>query len=248
MLKASADPKRLSERTLQEGDVVVLQGRLDSMPETLGDLGCLPLAERNLQLGRGRKAVLPVLILGAAVALTVTNTLPISIAFLGGVLAIGLLRILRLNEMYAAIDAPVIILLAAMIPVSEALRTTGGTEIIAALVTDATNGLSPTLMIGLVMVATMLVTPFLNNAATVLLMAPIAAGIATRLDFSVDPFLMAVAVGASSDFLTPIGHQSNTLVMAPGGYKFSDYARLGFPLSVLLVVVGTPLILWAWPL
>lgn len=248
ILQTSESPKRLSERVLQEGDVIVLQGRLESMADTLADLGCLPLAERNLQLGRGRKAVLPVLILGAAVALTVSGTLPISIAFLGGVLAIGLLRILRLNEMYAAIDAPVIILLAAMIPVSEALRTTGGTDIIAQLVTDATSGLTPPLILGLILIATMLVTPFLNNAATVLLMAPIAAGIAQRMDYNVDPFLMAVAVGASCDFLTPIGHQSNTLVMAPGGYKFSDYPRLGFPLSVLVVLVGTPLILWAWPL
>lgn len=247
-LKTGDRPKRLSERVLQEGDVVVLQGKLDSMPETLADLGCLPLAERNLQLGRGRKAVLPVLVMGASIALTVSGTLPISIAFLGGVLAIGLLRILRLNEMYAAIDAPVIILLAAMIPVSEALRTTGGTEIVATLVASATQGLTPPLMIGLILIATMLVTPFLNNAATVLLMAPIAAGIAQQLNYNVDPFLMAVAVGASCDFLTPIGHQSNTLVMAPGGYKFSDYGRLGFPLSVLVVLIGTPLIMWAWPL
>lgn len=248
LLQVAQQPKRLSERVLQEGDVVVLQGRLDAMPEILADLGCLPLAERNLQLGRGRKAVLPVLILAASIALTVSGTLPISIAFLGGVLAIGLLRILRLGEMYAAIDAPVIILLAAMIPVSEALRTTGGTEVIASIVADLTMGLTPPVMLAVVIIATMLVTPFLNNAATVLLMAPVAAGIAMKLDYAVDPFLMAVAIGASCDFLTPIGHQSNTLVMAPGGYKFTDYWRLGLPLSIIVVIVAVPLIMWAWPL
>ena len=244
----ATQPQRLSDRMLQEGDVVVLQGRLDAIPETLADLGCLPLAERNLQLGRNRMALLPVLILGACIALTVTGALPISIAFLGGVLAIGLLRILRLNEMYSAIDAPVIVLLAAMIPVSDALRTTGGTEVIAAFVAELTMGLAPPVMLGTVIVATMLVTPFLNNAATVLLMAPVAAGIALKLDYAVDPFLMGVAIGASCDFLTPIGHQSNTLVMAPGGYKFTDYWRLGLPLSMLVVLVSVPLILWVWPL
>lgn len=240
--------KRLSERELQEGDVVVLQGHIDTMPETLAELGCLPLAERNLQLGRGRKAVLPVLILGAAIALTVTGVLPISIAFLGGVLAIGLLRILRLNEMYEAIDAPVIILLAALIPVTGALEATGGTEILASLFAEGAQGLTSYMLLGMVVVSTMLVTPFLNNAATVLLMAPIAAGIGSKLGYSIDPFLMAVAIGASCDFLTPIGHQSNTLVMGPGGYKFSDYWRLGLPLSILVVLVSVPLIMLVWPL
>lgn len=238
----------LKHRTIEEGDVIVLQGNLDQMPQTLSELGCLPLAARNLQLGRNNVAVLPVLILAACVALTVSGTLPIAIAFLGGVLAIGLLRVLRLNEMYSAIDAPVIILLGAMIPVSTALQTTGGSEIIADLVTNVTMGLSGPMMIGMIIIASMLVTPFLNNAATVLLMAPIAAGIAMKLDYAVDPFLMAVAIGTSCDFLTPIGHQSNTLVMGPGGYKFGDYWRLGLPLSILVVLVGTPLILWAWPL
>lgn len=239
---------RLRDRTLHEGDVVVLQGTLDEMPQTLSELGCLPLAERNLQLGRQSRAVLPVLILAGAVALTVGEVLPISIAFLGGVLAIGLLRILRLNEMYAAIDGPVIILLAAMIPVTEALQTTGGAELLAGMVASATESLSPSLMIGMILLATMMVTPFLNNGATVLLMGPIAAGIAIKLGYSVDPFLMAVAVGASCDFLTPIGHQSNTLVMGPGGYKFTDYWRLGLPLTLLVLFLGTPLILAVWPM
>lgn len=239
---------RLADRRLGEGDVIVLQGHKDSMADTLAELGCLPLAERNLQLGRARVAVLPVIILAVCVGLTVANILPISIAFLGGVLAIGFLRILRLNEMYAAIDAPVIVLLAAMIPVTSALQDVGGTEIISDLVAQVTSGLSAPLMVGMVIICSMLITPFLNNAATVLLMAPIAAGLATKLGYNVDPFLMAVAVGTSCDFLTPIGHQSNTLVMGPGGYKFSDYWRLGLPLSIIVVLVGTPLILAFWPI
>ena len=97
------------------------------------------------------------------------------------------------------------------------------------------------------LVAAMAVTPFLNNAATVLVMAPVGAGLATNLGFRPDAFLMAVAVGAACDFLTPIGHQCNTLVMGPGGYRFGDYWRLGLPLSIMVVLVGVPLIAVFWP-
>lgn len=240
--------ERLSDVTLREGDVIVLQGNLDAMAETLGKLGCLPLAERNLLLGRTKPAFMPIFLMAIAVGLTIMEILPISIAFLGAVLAIGLMRILRMNEMYAAIDAPVIILLAAMIPVTQALQTTGGADLLAGWITSVTAGMSGASMLTLILVASMLVTPFLNNAAAVLLMAPIAAGIAMKLGLNVDPFLMAVAIGASCDFLTPIGHQSNTLVMGPGGYKFGDYWRMGLPLSILVVITAVPLIMLVWPL
>lgn len=239
---------RMKDTPLQAGDVVVLQGNLDTMPQTLRELGCLPLAERKLLLGRGKKLYLPVVIMGIAVALTVLGILPISISFLGAVVAIAFLRILRLNEIYDAIDAPVIVLLAAMIPVSEALQTTGGAELIAGGIAAISKTLSGPAILTLVLVASMIITPFLNNGATVLLMAPIAAGIAMKLGMNVDAFLMAVAVGTSCDFLTPIGHQSNTLVMGPGGYKFNDYWRMGLPLSIIVIAVGVPLLLYFWPL
>lgn len=238
---------RMRDITLQSGDVVVLQGNLDAMPQTLRDLGCLPLAERKLLLGRDKKAVLPVAILGLAVAATVLNIVPISIAFLAGVVAIGILRILRLSEMYEAVDAPVIVLLAAMIPVTEALQSTGGSELIAGWISDFTKNFSAPVMLTIVLVASMLITPFLNNGATVLLMAPIAAGLAIKMNMNIDPFLMAVAIGTSCDFLTPIGHQSNTLVMGPGGYKFNDYWKMGLPLSILVIIVAVPLLLYFWP-
>lgn len=240
--------RRLSSTKFRQGDVIVLQGNLDSMPVTLAELGCLPLAERNLQLGQPKRAIIPALILITAVALTVLDIMPISIAFLGGVIAVAVLKILKLHELYDAIDWPVIILLGAMIPVTEALRTTGGTELIADAIAAISMNLSPPAILATVLVSTMLITPFLNNAATVLVMAPIAALLATKLNLNVDPFLMAVAVGASCDFLTPIGHQSNTLVMGPGGYKFGDYARMGMPLSALIVIVGVPIIMIVWPL
>ena len=141
-----------------------------------------------------------------------------------------------------------IVLLAALIPVSGAIQATGGTDLIAAGLERVAGALPPILALGLMIVLAMAITPFLNNAATVLVMAPIAASLAGRLGLNPDPFLMAVAVGSACDFLTPIGHQCNTLVMGPGGYRFGDYWKLGLPLSFLVVIVGTPLIAAVWGL
>lgn len=237
---------RLRNVRFEEGDVIVLQGNLESIPETLSELGCLPLAERNLQLGRPKFMMLPALIMAAAVALAVLDILPLAISFLGGVILIALLRIMRPNEIYSSVDMSIIILLGALIPVTQAMQTTGGAELIAEAISGVTSAMSLYGVLSVVMIATMLVTPFLNNAATVLLMAPIAANMAQNMNVDVDAFLMAVAVGASCDFLTPVGHQSNTLVMGPGGYKFTDYWRLGLPLSILVVVLGVPTIIWVW--
>ena len=239
--------ERLSRVEITPGDVVVLQGNLERMSETLARLGCLPLADRKLQLGAPARMFLPAGLLAVAVAFTAVGLLPPSVAFVGAVLGIAVLRLLPLSDLYSAVDWPVVVLLGAMIPVTQALQTTGGTELIAGWIATAGASVAPIALIGLVMVATMLVTPVLNNAATVLLMGPIAATLAQRLDLNMDPFLMAVAVGASCDFLTPIGHQSNTLVMGPGGYRFSDYWRLGLPVSILVVLVGVPLIALVWP-
>ena len=239
--------ERLKRVRFEPGDVVVLQAHLENMTETLAALGCLPLADRKLQLGAPARMFLPMGLLGVAVALTVVGVVPASVAFVGAVLAIAALRLLPLPDLYSSIDWPVVVLLGAMIPVTQALQTTGGTDLIAGWIAGAGGAISPMMLIGLVMIATMLVTPILNNAATVLLMGPIAATLAQRLDYNIDPFLMAVAVGASCDFLTPIGHQSNTLVMGPGGYRFSDYWRLGLPVSCLVIVVGVPLISLFWP-
>src|SRR4029078_10445253 len=136
----------------------------------------------------------------------------------------------------------------ALIPVSEAIRTTGGTDLIASALSMAAQSLPGYGAVALMMLAAMMITPFLNNAATVLVMAPIAASFAQKLGLRPDAFLMAVALGAACDFLTPIGHQCNTLVMGPGGYRFGDYARLGAPLSLLILLLGVPLIMIVWPL
>jgi di/tricarboxylate transporter len=240
--------QRIGATRLQAGDIIVLQGDLNTLPEALGELRCLPLAPRNVQLGRGSSGLLPLAVLATAMLLMGLGLVPAVIAFFGAAVVILLIRALTLREAYAAIEWPLLIMLGALIPVSDALRTTGGTDLIAGWLAGAAQGLPPMGMLALMMVSAMAVTPFLNNAAAVLVMAPIAAGFAKTLDLNPDPFLMAVAIGAACDFLTPIGHQCNTLVMSAGGYRFSDYPRLGLPLSLFVVVAGVPLIALIWPI
>jgi di/tricarboxylate transporter len=252
MIAVSRSGDRLTERLrdirLYAGDVIVLQGPTSAMSEVLRELGCLPLAPREIHLGTVRRGLVPIVVLGVAMVLAATGKLPVGIAFFGAGLAIVLLGSLSVREAYTSIEWPLLVMIGALIPVSDAIRTTGGADVIAAALADIAQLLPPWGTVALIMAAAMALTPFLNNAATVLVMAPIAVSFAERLDYAPDALLMAVAVGAGCDFLTPIGHQCNMLVYGPGGYKFGDYARLGAPLSVLVVLVGTPLILLVWPL
>jgi di/tricarboxylate transporter len=240
--------RQLRSVRLREGDVIVLRGNLKTMPETLGALRVLPLAERGLSLGRGRRRFTPVIVLAVAMLLVALHLVPVAIAFFAAAALIVLLKSLTLREAYDAVEWPILVMLAALIPLSDSLRTTGGTDVIAGWLSAAAGAMPPLGALALIMVAALAVTPFLNNAATVLVMGPIAAGFASNLGLSPDPFLMAVAIGAACDFLTPIGHQSNTLVMGAGGYRFGDYWKLGLPLSIYVVLAGVPLIALFWPL
>ncbi len=233
---------------LQLGDVLVLQGGAETLPGVLHDLGVLPLAERQVLLGSLRNGVVPVLIRAAAMGATATGLLPVAVAFFAAAAAMLLLGVVPLREAYAAIDGPILVMLAALIPVSDSLRRSGASDVLASWLATVGAGLPAWGALALLLVVAMAVTPFLNNAATVLVVAPIAAGFAATLGYRPDAFLMAVAIGAGCDFLTPIGHQSNTLVMGPGGYRFSDYPRLGLPLSFLVVIVAVPLLMMVWPL
>jgi di/tricarboxylate transporter len=239
--------RRLGDITLRAGDVIVLQGPLPLLPERLRDLGCLPLAERTLRLGNGRQGLLPIFILAGAMAATATGLVPVAVAFFAAAALVVATGALPLREAYDHVEWPILIMLAALIPVSDSLRTTGTTELIGTWLSSTAATLPPWGAVALILAAAMAVTPFLNNAATVLVMAPIAATFATDLGYRPEAFLMATAVGAGCDFLTPIGHQCNTLVMGPGGYRFGDYARLGAPLSLLVLLVATPMLLWVWP-
>jgi di/tricarboxylate transporter len=233
---------------LRAGDILVLQGGERTLPAALKTLGLLPLAERELRLGGIRRQVLPAVILGTAMVLVAAQAVPVAIAFFAAAVAMVVSGAIRMREAYSALDGPVLVLIAALIPVSDAIRATGGADLVASSLAAAFEGRPPILALGAVMLVAMAATPFLNNAATVLIVAPIGAALAQLLKLNPDPFLMAVALGAACDFLTPIGHQCNTLVMAPGGYRFGDYPRLGAPLSFLVLFLGTPLIAAVWPL
>ncbi|MDY6962127.1 MAG: SLC13 family permease, partial [Pseudomonadota bacterium] len=244
LLAVSRRGQRLSERlrdlTLMAGDVIVLQGNRNALPGVMQDFALLPLAQREVMLGTKRKAFIPLVILAAAMISTALGWVPVAIAFFAAALGMAVFRAIPLTDLYKAVDGPILIMLAALIPVADTLRTSGASELIAGALGNMATGLPPWAALALILVTAMGVTPFLNNAATVLVMGPIAASFATALDYRPEAFLMAVAIGAGSDFLTPVGHQCNTLVMGPGGYKFSDYPRLGLPLSFIIVLVSVP--------
>jgi di/tricarboxylate transporter len=239
---------RLRNSRFEPGDIVVLQGRQTQLARALEDLHLLPLAERNLSLGRPRRRHLPILILLAAMVAIAIGVVQVEVGFFVAATLTVLLRLITPREAYDAVDWPIIVMLGCLIPVGEALQHTGAAGLMAQALTVLAAQLPAYLAVGLIMVVSMLVTPLLHHAAAVLVMGPVAAAVAKNLGFGPDAFLMAVAFGAACDFLTPIGHQNSTLVMGPGGYRFSDYWRLGLPLSILVAVCGTWLILLVWPL
>lgn len=240
--------QRLRDIRFQTGDVLLLQGSENEIADSLSTLGCLPLANRELHLGQPRKLAISVGIFALAIVAMLFDLLPATVAMSTAALVSLLIGVLPLRDGYQAIDGPVIVLLAAMLPVGEALETSGGADIIAdALLRFGVEWPIVVSLVGLFLLS-MLLSNVVNNAAAALLMAPIAASLANGFDASLDPFLMVVAVSASCAFLTPIGHQSNTLVLGPGGYRFGDYWKLGLPLSLVVMAAAIPAILWVWPL
>lgn len=239
---------RLRSMTFRAGDVLLMQGAPDLLNEFANQTGCLPLAERALRLPDRRKALVATAIMVFAVAGAAFGLVPAAVSFAGGVLAAMALKVIPWRKVYESVDWPVIVLLAALIPVAGAMATTGAADLIARLMLDNIAQDHVIVALVVILVVTMTLSDFMNNAATAAVMCPIAIGTATQLGVSPDPFLMAVAVGASCAFLTPIGHQNNTLILGPGGFRFGDYWRLGLPLEILVIVVSVPMILLVWPL
>ena len=240
--------ERLGQIRFAAGDILLVQASEESLQTALNELGCLPLASRGLRIGKPRNVILASGIFAAALALIALELAPAATALVAAALVMVLTGLSAPAEIYKSIDMPVIVLLAAMLPIGGALETTGGSELIADGLFQIARSAPPAATVAILMTTVMLLSNVVNNAAAAILAAPVAINLASRMECSADPFLMAVAVGASCAFLTPIGHQSNTLVMVPGGYKFGDYWRLGLPLSILVVACGVPTILWFWPL
>ncbi|MAB00444.1 MAG: SLC13 family permease [Stappia sp.] len=252
LLGVSRDGRRSTARLrtmrLQSGDLLLMQGASDALSEFAQEAGCVPLAERDLRIPDTRRALIATLIMAGAILVSALGLLPAAVAFAGGVLASMVLRTVPLRQVYTSIDWPVVVLLAALIPVAGAMEQTGTARLVAdALVSTVAQG-NAVVALTVVLVVTMFLSDVMNNAATAAVMCPIALGIAASLGASPDGFLMAVAIGASCAFLTPIGHQNNTLILGPGGFGFRDYWRLGLPLELVVVVIAVPLLLVVWPL
>ena len=240
--------RRLRSTPIQAGDVLLLQGAPEALAAFAVQFGCVPLAPRTINIPDARKAVIATVVMAAAVSGAALGLMPAAISFAAGALVFMAWRIVPPRLVYEAVDWPVVVLLAALIPVAGAMATTGTADLLAGLMLGVMGDVSPVVSLAVVLIITMVLSDFMNNAATAAVMCPIAISTAEQIGASTDPFLMAVAVGASCAFLTPIGHQNNTLILGPGGFRFGDYWRLGLILEVIVVAVGVPMLVWAWPL
>ncbi len=251
LLGLSRGGKTITERVrrtpLQIGDVMLLLGHADTIDTAVLNLGCLPIGS-TLPVVRHEKAALAIGVFALAVLVGAFGLLPLVIA-LGAVAVLYVLfDILPVRDVYSSIEWPVVVLLGSLIPVGLALETSGGTALIARALADIGQVVPAWMALTFVLVVTMTLSDVLNNAATAVIAAPVAFGLAQLLGVNPDAFLMAVAIGASCAFLTPIGHNNNALIMGPGGYRFSDYWRMGLPLEIIIVVVAIPALLFFWPL
>ena len=239
---------RLKEFRFKAGDVLLLQGEKEQVLEVMNSLGCLPLAERGIQLQKPRQAWIASGIFILALGSGITGIMSLPMALLCAALGMVLLTIVPPRDVYQAIDWPVVVLLGSMIPIGRALDQSGTTTVLAKILVSHTSEFPPIVLLGLIMFLTMMLSDIMNNAATAVVMAPFSVAVAHNLGVNVDPFLMSVAIGASCAFLTPIGHQNNLLVMGPGGYRFGDYWRMGLPLELLILAVSLPILIIVWPL
>ncbi len=244
--KGEPPEARLARTRFQVGDVLLLQGHRATLDKILPMLGCIPLAERGFNAPPAGTSWLPLSIFVAAVASAAFGLIPVQIAFVGAVLTMVLTNAVPIRDVYRSIEWPVIVLLGSLIPIGEALKATGTTDLIASGIGDLAGDLPLWAILGLLMATSMLLSDLVHNTPTAVLMAPIGIGIAAELGLPPDALLMAIAIGAASPYLTPIGHQSNTLVMGPGNYRFGDYWRLGLPMDAVILLIGVPAIMWVW--
>ena len=238
----------LHKLVFHAGDVLLLQGDIDSMTKSMDRLGLLPLAGRGFNMGKRQHAWIAILLLAGAIGAAATGLTSLTVALAIAALGMVLFNIIPLRDLYNTIDWPVIVLVGSMIPIGGALETTGTTDLIAAGILSMSAGYSAFFVLALLFIVTMTLSDLMNNVATAVMMAPIAVSMANSLEANPDSFLMAVAVSSSCAFLTPIGHKNNALIMGPGGYKFGDYWRMGLPLEVIITIVALPMIALVWPL
>lgn len=238
--------QRINQQKIQSGDVLLLQGNPLTLPETVVALGCLALTEKDYNIGHEKRVWGYLAIYAITIVVVILRWLPVHIAFPMGALTMVVSGIIPSKEVYKSIDWSVIVMLGAMIPFGRALIISGGADLIGRALLSLAHLSPPWVLISLLLLLTMILTNMINNATTSILMAPIAIALAEGLQQSPDIYLMTVAVGACSAFLTPIGHQSNALVKGPGGYRFGDYYKVGLGVQILVLIVAVPLLLHYW--
>lgn len=237
---------RLKHIKFKTGDVLLLQGERPALAEMCANLGCLAIKNRGIEIIPKRSALVTPAVFAAGIIATAFGLVPVQIAFFTVVGVLVIFKAVSLREAYSSIDWPVILLLGLLIPVGEALQTTGATEQIANAIVSVAADTPLWVLLGVLVVTSMALSDLVSNTPTAILMAPIALSLANTFSLPSDSLLMAVAVGAASPYLTPVGHQSNTLVLGPGGYNFGDYWRLGLPLDFVILFVSVPMILLIW--
>lgn len=252
LLGVSREGRRFHDRVrrlkIKAGDVLLLLGPDDRLDNVTTWLGVYPLADRQTPIIQRTKALSAIAIFAGAIALSVIGVASLPVALGLAVMAYVAMGLIGGTEIYETIEWKVVVLLASLIPLSAALETSGGTELIADFIVTSTEGLPAWAVLTVLIIVTMTLSDILNNVATALIAAPVGVSIANSLAVSPDPFLMGVAVAASCAFLTPIGHKNNTIIMGPGNYHFGDYWRMGLLLEVIVIAVAVPAILVFWPL
>jgi len=246
--EGSRSKARLRTMKIKPGDLLMIQGPPDAINEFASDFRCVPLASRELRIPDKKQAILASIIMAAAVGGAAFGIVPAAISFTVGVVASMMVKTVPPRAVYEAIDWPVIVLLGALIPVAGAMESTGTADLIAHFLINNIAQEHAIFALVLILIVTMFLSDLMNNTATAAVMCPIAIGTAMALGVNPDAFLMAVGIGASCAFLTPIGHQNNTLILGPGGFRFGDYWMLGLPLEIIVVAVSIPLLLIFWPL
>lgn len=240
--------RQLSDVIYRVGDIVLLQGKKSNIAKAAENMSWVFLSERSTLFQNKREIFRPVLIFIVAIAGSFLGYFDITLAFVSSALLFVLLGYVRLHELYDKIEWPVIVLLACLIPIGEGMEAAGSLKIVSNSILSMAVGLGPIYILAIVMTFTVLLTNVINNAAAAIVMAPVAIELAKQLKASPDALLMAVVVATSTAFMTPIAHQSNALVMEPGGYKFKEYFYLGFPLTLLILLFALPCLLFFWPL
>lgn len=249
--QGSVSIERLKSFKFKSGDILLLQAPKSKLQDIFNALSCLPLAERKVHIEPDKnklKEFLPIVFFLIAILLTTMGVLPVQVAFSSVAVLLVLTKLITAREFYDSIEWPTMLLLGSLLPLGSALQNSGASDTLAALLVNVSTYVSPVAMLVIVMAITIFFTNLISSTATAVLMGPVAISLALAMKVNTDPFLVATAIAATTAFMTPIAHQSNMLVMGPGGYKFSDYWKLGLPLSIISILVSVPIIIKLWPL